>query len=220
MPEPLDWVVERAVEVAMQSPCLSKRGVVVWFDGNFISSGFNHQPAPFICDGSERCKRDCGKTAIHAEQMAILHGNPTLLRGASMLHVKAKDGLPCASMAPSCLQCSKLILASGIAWMHLAHDPCGQKLGAETVGTVRGWKSDGGIGDLEIRRYSAARFHWLTADGFHGIKLSYPTKVATLAGLEPATPTLEASCSIHLSYRAADVSSLPEDGAAMSEKGE
>jgi deoxycytidylate deaminase len=168
------WVAE-AVNRAMESPCQSKRGVVISSeDGRLISSGFNHQPFPFECDGSERCKKNCGKTAIHAEQSAILAARESVT-GAWMLHVKAKQGKPCASMAPSCLECSKLILASGIDWMHLLHDPVAQILpGATVVGEVEGFESDSILGTLQIRRYSAAHFHWLTAEYYHRIGLVFP----------------------------------------------
>lgn len=165
------WVDE-AVHVAMNSPCRSKRGVVISSkDGRLIASGFNHQPFPFQCDSSERCKRNCGKTAIHAEQSAILAAHESLTN-SWMLHVKAKQGKPCASMAPSCLECSKLILVSGIAWMHLLHDPVAPMLpSVEVVGEVEGFQLDGNLGILEIHRYSAAHFHWLTAEYFHQIEL-------------------------------------------------
>jgi hypothetical protein len=163
----------------MESPCRSKRGVVISSkDGRLISSGFNHQPFPFQCDGSEHCKRNCGKTAIHAEQSAILAAHEPVTN-AWMLHAKAKHGKPCASMAPSCLECSKLILASGISWMHLLHDPVAQMLpGAEVVGEVEGFLSDDSIGALQIRRYSAVHFHWLTAEYFHRIELVFPERWA------------------------------------------
>ena len=165
------WVNE-AVRVAMQSPCRSKCGVVISSkDGWLISSGFNYQPYPFQCDGSERCKMNCGKTAIHAEQSAILATRKPL-DDAWMLHVKANRNKPCASMTPSCLECSKLILASGIAWMHLLHDPAAQMLpGAVVVGETEGFISDGTIGMLQIRRYSSIYFHYLTAEYYHHIDL-------------------------------------------------
>lgn len=172
------WVDE-AVRTAMESPCRSKRGVVISSeDGRLISSGFNHQPFPFQCDGSDHCKRNCGKTAIHAEQSAILAAREPFTN-AWMLHAKAKSGKPCASMAPSCLECSKLILVSGIAWMHLLHDPVAQVLpGAEAVGRVEGFGSDGQLGWLEIRRYSAPHFHWLTAEYAHRINLILPANIS------------------------------------------
>lgn len=172
------WV-DQAVRRAMESPCRSKRGAVISSsDGRLISSGFNHQPFPFQCDGSERCKRNCGKTAIHAEQSAILAAHEPVT-GAWMLHAKAKQWKPCASMAPSCLECSKLILASGISWMHLLHDPAAQILpGAVVVGEVEGFLSDGTSGVLQLRRYSAADFHFLTAEYFHRIDLIVPGVMA------------------------------------------
>ena len=171
-----DWVDE-AVRMAMRSPCQSKRGAVIaGRGGSFISSGFNHQPFPFECDGSERCKSKCGKTAIHAEQSAILAAHNSV-SGGWMLHAKAKQNKPCASMSPSCLECSKLILVSGIAWMHLLHDPVAQMLpGAVVVGQVEGFASSGELGTLQVRRYSAQHFHWLTAEYAHHIELILPKK--------------------------------------------
>jgi len=164
--------IERAVDVAMCSPCTSKRGVIIAAGGNILSTGYNHQPAPFLCDGSEDCKRTCGKTAVHAEQDAIIRLKFSLPPNAWMLHAKAKDGYPCASMAPSCLECSKLILVSGIEWMHLLHEPQAQMLpGADVVGAVEGWVGSGLLGELQIRRYSAKQFHYLTAEYWHRIKL-------------------------------------------------
>ena len=174
---PISTWVDEAVSVAMQSPCMSKRGVVISSEeGELISTGFNNQPPPFICTGDDRCKKKCGKTAIHAEQSAILAARRDL-RDAWMLHVKAKDGKPCASMAPSCLECSKLILASGIAWMHLLHDPEAQILpGASLEAEVEGFRSDGHLGTLQVRRYSAIHFHYLTAECWHGIELHLPER--------------------------------------------
>ena len=165
------WVDE-AVRVAMESPCRSKRGVVISSqDGRLISSGFNHQPYPFICDGSDRCKSACRKTAVHAEQSAILRAREPL-KNAWMLHVKAKHGKPCASMMPSCLECSKLILSSGIDWMYLLHDPEAQPLpGAVAEAEVEGFLSDENFGTLQVRRYSAASFHYLTAE-WHRMSLT------------------------------------------------
>jgi len=134
-PFTLDDALGYAIEAAKQSPCLSKRGVAIWDDDGLISVGFNHQPAPFVCDGSERCKSNCGKTAVHAEQSAILHANPVRLRGATLLHIKVAECKPVTSMGPSCPQCSKLILECGIKRVWLFHE--------------KGWTV-----------YTAPRFHW------------------------------------------------------------
>lgn len=172
MSHPLQSWVDEAVAQAMQSPCVSKRGVVISSeDGRLISAAYNNQPYPFVCTGDERCKSKCGKTAVHAEQAAILRAREPLA-GAWMLHAKAKQGKPCASMAPSCLECSKLILASGIAWMHLLHDPQAQMLpGATVEAEVEGFQSTGELGILQVRRYSAVHFHYLTAEWWHRIEL-------------------------------------------------
>lgn len=157
------WV-DLALEQAVQSPCLSQRGVsILNSEKRPVAGGFNHPPAPFVCDRSVECNESCGLTAVHAEQSAILAARVDL-RGGFLLHVKAKEGRPCASMAPSCLECSKLILEAGIEWVHLVHEPVAQLLaGAETVGWTEGFHWDGTLGPLHVRRYSAAQFHRLTA---------------------------------------------------------
>lgn len=128
-----------AIRAAFESPCQSKRGAVIWGKGGVVSIGRNHQPQPFPCDGSDRCKENCGKTAIHAEQSAILKTEPALIIGSQMLHVKVEDGKLVPSGPPSCLECSKLILESGIAYMWLYHET--------------GWKW-----------YTAAEFHRATCE--------------------------------------------------------
>jgi deoxycytidylate deaminase len=197
MTELQTWI-DDAVYLAMQSPCRSKRGVVISsHDGIVIGSGFNHQPFPFECDGSEACNRNCGKTAIHAEQAAILTARESVKDGW-MLHVKAKQGKPCSSMAPSCLECSKLILESGIAWMHLLHDPVAQMLpGAEVVGETEGFLSDGAFGMVQIRRYSAAHFHWLTAEYFHHIHLILPPPASDSGARQRQHGPVQADASKH-----------------------
>ncbi len=134
--------MEAAVLASLRSPCQSKRGVAIFTPTGLISTGYNHQPMNFICDGSDRCKSTCGKTAIHAEQHAILSAPRLEIFGAHMLHVKTVDGIPVASAGPSCLECSKLILDAGIETMWLLLDD--------------GWNS-----------YSAEQFHLETLSSFH-----------------------------------------------------
>lgn len=145
-----------AIEASLNSPCQSKRGVVIFEGENHISMGWNNQPAPFVCDGSENCKRSCSKTAIHAEQAAIINalGGGSLV-GAEMLHVKTIDGLLVPSMGPSCLQCSKLILAVGLKGMWLFHE--------------NGWKW-----------YAAAEFHYRSGTGGDYMTRFSPEKLNTV----------------------------------------
>ena len=119
-----------AIAAANQSPCRSKRGAVVFAD-RIISVGFNSPPPRFSCDGSEQCKATCRKTAVHAEQRAILNAPRSELRGCSILHVKTVDGLLVPSGPPSCLECSKLILEAGIEYVWLFHEDGWRRYGAE-----------------------------------------------------------------------------------------
>lgn len=129
-----------AIKAAQQSGCLrSRRGVVLWRPGEkHIRIGYN-KPVLGSCDGSDSCKRICGRNCIHAEQMALLD----VVAGVSnawceMLHVKVDaEGRAVPSGPPSCPECSKLILYTGVAGMWLFHE--------------EGW-----------RRYTAQAFHEAT----------------------------------------------------------
>lgn len=118
--------LQLAVSVAQQSPCAkSKRGVVIWKPGEKpIAYGFNHPPFPMVCDGSDTCRKECGKICVHAEQDALLNCRQRSPYGCEMLHVEvlAEDGKPVSSGPPSCWQCSKLILQAGIKGVWLLHD--------------------------------------------------------------------------------------------------
>lgn len=118
--EPPQNVIADAIRQAKLSPCRSKRGVAVFQGDTVFVSACNHQVPPRVCDGSPACKATCNQTAIHAEQ-ACLIGSSRLLRGFDMLHVKVVDGALVPSGGPSCVQCSKLMVAAGIAGMWLYH---------------------------------------------------------------------------------------------------
>lgn len=133
---PPSHVIDLAVEVSGWSPCRSKRGVVIFSEGDVISHGYNYKPRGFDCDGSDTCKATCRREAVHAEQQALLSaGNRA--RASQMLHVKTVGGKLVPSGGPSCVECSKLARAAGIAWFWLYHDT--------------GW-----------RRYEMAEFHVLS----------------------------------------------------------
>ena len=68
------WALEKAVEAAKNSNCKSQRGVILWHreNGSF-THGWNAPPKPFICDGSDKCRANCPKTAVHAEQAALMN---------------------------------------------------------------------------------------------------------------------------------------------------
>lgn len=104
-------IVDAAVMMAKRSPCSkSKRGVVIWdpVSREIMSRGFNSPPQSFQCDGSSRCRENCGKLCEHAEQEALrtLSGPAERL---DLLHVKVVSGEPVTSGGPSCWQCSRSI---------------------------------------------------------------------------------------------------------------
>ncbi len=114
---PPEFAIQRAVKAAVRSVCRSQRGAAIWEGSKFISAGFNRQLPPLTCDHSDACKATCRLTALHAEMDALLRGR--YVEGADMLHVKVLDQCLVPSGGPSCVQCSKLILASGIRYMWL-----------------------------------------------------------------------------------------------------
>ena len=117
---PPKYAIDLAVEVSQWSPCRSKRGSVIFSGDSMIAHGHNYKPKGFECDGSEACKATCRTEAIHAEQHALLYAR--CARGAEMLHVKTVLGHLVPSGGPSCVQCSKLGLAAGVAGIWLYHE--------------------------------------------------------------------------------------------------
>ena len=121
-------MVNEAQRTAMLAGCRkSRRGVVVWRGDTLdvLGRGAN-EPAVGACDRSESCRRDCPRTCVHAEQVAILDAMRWMPRAAipvRLLHVKIDDkNFVAPSGGPSCVECSKLILTAGIANVYLLHD--------------------------------------------------------------------------------------------------
>lgn len=127
-----------ATRIGQRSPCAkSQRGVVIFHrERGLLASGYNAQPFPFQCDGSELCRANCNKLCVHAEVRAIheLYRSGYDITGSEMLHVKVQNGKAVPSGPPSCWQCSREILVSGIVGFWLLHDS-------------------------GLRRYSAEEFH-------------------------------------------------------------
>jgi deoxycytidylate deaminase len=132
--KPSEGMIAEAIRGSKNSPCRSKRGVVIYGEGKPVFARWNWKPGG--CDGSAACKATCNQTAVHAEQQALVHAG-RWSNGAEMLHVKTVDGALVPSGGPSCVQCSKLVVAAGIAGVWLFH--------------ADGW-----------RRYVADEFHRLS----------------------------------------------------------
>lgn len=142
--QPDPYIIQYAVAQAGKSPCQkSKRGVCIFNleQGVIISSGFNSpSKGAGSCTGTETCRKNCSRVCVHAEQAALLQAMSYGCRitGLDMMHIKVVGGQPVEGGPPSCSDCSKLILASGIRFMWLLE-------------TGRGWV-----------RYSAKEFHMET----------------------------------------------------------
>jgi deoxycytidylate deaminase len=140
------WLCEgitQAVNAARRSTCSKdQRGAAVWHHtyGAMVAAS-NGPPAPCICDGSDACRAACGKVAVHAEERALLRylqgggGGGLACRGMTVLHIRVVNGEPVASGPPSCVTCSRTLLAAGASNIWLWHD--------------EGWKS-----------YAADAFHF------------------------------------------------------------
>lgn len=119
--QPPPTVIQQAISASLQSPCRSKRGAAIWRERYrlAIAIGWNDLPLG-ACDGSDACKETCGRVAIHAEQRALLSAS-AIFSDCAMLHVRTIDGALVPSGEPSCIECAKLIVASGIGAMYLYH---------------------------------------------------------------------------------------------------
>ena len=181
--EPFPWLVRRAELHAHYSNCSKSRRGVVIFDRSLetrriakkasigegetfgsvanlivISEGYNRPPGTHGCDGSDRCKEDCAKRCIHAEEMAIFAAGDRA-RGMDLLHVKVVNNRAVPGGGPSCWQCSKLVLEAGLAGV---------------------WLWEGDSASSAWRFYSAKDFHEATlqACGIH----PYDKKEPCLSG--------------------------------------
>lgn len=179
--EPPEHIVALAIEVSGWSPCRSKRGVVIFRGENVVSHGYNYKPRGFDCEQTDECKRTCRKEAVHAEQQALLSAQsmPGRSEGADMLHVKTVSGALVASGGPSCVECSKLARACGIAGVWLYHEA--------------GW-----------RRYEISEFHQLSLEALvRGAVPPAPQRCSGYSPQEaPAPPPLEAQQAEEAVYHA------------------
>lgn len=124
--KPPDVAVTAALRAAAMSPCAkSKRGVAAFvaYDDSttVIATGFNGPSGPFMCDGSDACRNDCSKRCVHAEMRCIRTlASHHWRERVQLVHVKLNEPDTVARGGnPSCWQCSREILDSGLAGVWL-----------------------------------------------------------------------------------------------------
>ncbi len=108
--------LERAIQIALKSPCeKSKRGVVIVAGNEIISEAFNGPPQGLICK-PDYCKEICRDYTVHAEERAIFQAlkEGKELSLARMYHVKVKNGVNVPTGGPSCTKCSKIVLEAKV----------------------------------------------------------------------------------------------------------
>lgn len=147
---PPGYVIEAAREAALKSPCAkSKRGVALFnraradqaasewhrpvsealtyvYDDVVVATGCNGPPSPFTCSGSDRCRRDCGKLCLHAEERAIrAAGALDDVADLELVHVEVVNDRVVPGGGPSCWQCSRLVVEVKLrgVWLY-EHIPC------------------------------------------------------------------------------------------------
>lgn len=153
--------IDHALRVAAQSPCRSKRGVVLFHPttGAVRGAGFNGPPIGG-CPGRSVCAGKCGQLSVHAEMRALRAAALYLPNYADgmpdgtweLLHVElAADGGVVACDGPSCVTCSREIADVGFVggvWLYERE---------QWPDATGGWD-----GRAQWRRYSAEEFHRTT----------------------------------------------------------
>jgi len=117
------WIKLAAEETKNSRCSKSNRGVVIVKDDiTLLGKGTNNPPGKVECL-TERCYEICNEYAVHAEQNAIIEAlrNGKNIEGTRMYHVKVKNDEIKYSGGPSCVQCSKLVLETGIKNFVLKH---------------------------------------------------------------------------------------------------
>lgn len=185
MTEPPVGIVALLEMMARESPCAkSKRSAAVFSRAALVcGAGFNGQPAPFACTGTERCRMLCTRICEHAEGRAIRaaagsvmvrSGRAEIDGGLELAHVKiGDDGKLVAGGPPSCWQCSRAILDCGFVagvWLYetrpgdfAACQPC--SMVREEMAKALAGNPVIGIcphGEPRWTRYSAEEFHRTT----------------------------------------------------------
>jgi len=142
---PPTFAISHARAAALKSPCAkSNRGAVIFDRANIdywqargitpydaiVGEGHNGQPVGFTCSNSVRCRRDCARLCMHAEQRAVMqalvhsgdreHG--CAMEDLEVVHVKVSNGEVVPGKGPCCEQCSRMILDAGMRGIWLLEE--------------------------------------------------------------------------------------------------
>lgn len=124
---PEQFMIDRALSVAAQSPCRSKRGVALYDMATGAFRGSGHNGPPQGCPGRAICAGTCGQRSVHAEVRALRAAEVYRRNGHppgpyDLIHVElAADGGVVACSGPSCPGCAAQILDVGFVggvWLY------------------------------------------------------------------------------------------------------
>lgn len=130
MTAPRPQHLSAAIAEALQSPCRSRRGMVLFEprNGRIGGVGFNGPPGDGRCPGRAICAGTCGQRAVHAEVRALRDAAYQREAGSGILTLQdllqvelAADDSVVACDGPSCWQCSREILDVGFVggvWLY------------------------------------------------------------------------------------------------------
>lgn len=119
-------IIDAAISQAKRSVCQnSQRGATAFNQEGILGVGKNGPPVVPQRRGElprtiscipPICWKDCRDYAVHAEERALLDAllNKKELVGASIFHIKVKNGLVVPSDNLSCLRCSAKVLELGL----------------------------------------------------------------------------------------------------------
>ena len=115
----LALVLQATVREAIAGPCRkSRRGALLLAD-NMLEIGVNRRADGRACTGSAACRASCAQICNHAEEAAVIGAmrRRARLENVHVLHVAiGEDDKPRSDkIAPSCITCSRLMLAAGVS---------------------------------------------------------------------------------------------------------
>ena len=118
-PHALSLVLQAFVREAIAGPCRkSRRGALLLAD-NMLEVGVNRRADGRPCTGSAECRAACAQICNHAEEAAVVAAmrRRARLENVHVLHVAiGEDDKPRSDkITPSCITCSRLMLAAGVS---------------------------------------------------------------------------------------------------------